>query len=133
VLLIYESVRSIASKSRSEVQFKLNSAIKLIADETDEFDILNNEKTEIQLDFTLLFKCIHSYETLKQIDHFKSEYAATRKRQKELLIPATLNLLDEDEANLSSLLESISEFAIIERATMRKTDNFRAPVGVDEL
>ncbi|KAF2666232.1 exocyst complex subunit Sec15-like protein [Microthyrium microscopicum] len=114
-------------------KFKLNSAIELVADETDEFDILNNEETETQVDFTPLFECMHIYETLGRMDHFKSEYAATRRRQKELLIPTTVNLLDEEEADLSSLLESISGFAIIERATMRKTDNFRAPVDVDEL
>lgn len=114
-------------------KFRLNSAIELIADETDEFDILNNEETETQVDFSPLFECIHIHDTLGKLEHFKSEYAATRRRQKELLIPSSVNLDDEEEADLSALLESIAGFAIVERATMKKTDNFRAQVDVDEL
>jgi hypothetical protein len=114
-------------------KFKLNSAIELVADETDDFDILNNEETATQVDFSPLFEAMHIHETLGQTDHFKAEYAATRRRQKELTIPTTLNLLDDDEAKLSSLLESITGFAIVEKATMKKTENFRAAVDVDEL
>jgi hypothetical protein len=114
-------------------KFKLNSAIELVADETDEFDILNNEETETKVDFSPLFECIHIHETLGRTDQFKVEYAATRRKQKDLLIPASLDLLDEDEASLSSLLESITGFAIVERATMAKTHNLRAAVDVDEL
>src|SRR6201996_9076797 len=111
------------------LKFKLNSAIELVSDEMDDFDILNNEETETQVDFTPLFECLHIHETLGKLEHFKTEYAATRRRQKDLLIPSTVDLLDEEEADLSSLLESIAGFAIVERATMKKTDNFR--VGVD--
>lgn len=114
-------------------KFKLNSAIELVADETDDFDILNNEETETQVDFSPLFEAMHIHETLGQTDHFKAEYAATRRRQKELTIPTTLDLLDDDEADLSSLLESITGFAIVEKATLKKTENFRAAVDVDEL
>lgn len=111
-------------------KFKLNSAIELVSDEMDEFDILNNEETETQVDFTPLFECMHIHETLGKLEQFKAEYSATRRRQKELLIPDKLNLLDDDDAPLSSLLESIAGFAIVERATMRKTDSFRATVDV---
>lgn len=114
-------------------KFKLNSAIELVADESDDFDILNNEETETQVDFSPLFEAMHIHETLGQTDHFKAEYAATRRRQKELTIPTALDLLDEEEADLSSLLESIAGFAIVEKATMKKTENFRAAVDVDEL
>lgn len=114
-------------------KFRLNSAIELVADEMDEFDVLSNEETDMNFDFTPLFECMHIYETLGKLDHFKTDYAATRRRQKELLIPTTLNLLDEEDADLSSLLESIAGFAIVERATTKRTDNFRATVDVDEL
>ncbi|KAF2457179.1 exocyst complex subunit Sec15-like-domain-containing protein [Lineolata rhizophorae] len=113
--------------------FRLNSAIELVADEMDEFDILNNDETELQVDFSPLFECMHIHETLGQGDQFRTDFAATRRRQKELLMPTSLNLRDEDGSDLSSLLESIAGFAIVERATMRKTDNFRAAVDVDEL
>lgn len=112
-------------------KFKLNSAIELVADEADEFDILNNEETEIQVDFSPLFECMHIHETLGRSDFFKSSYAKDRRLQKELLLPnRALNLLDEDGSDLSNLLESIAGFAIVERATMKKTENFRAAVDV---
>jgi hypothetical protein len=114
-------------------RFKLNSAIELVADEMEEFDILNDEETETQVDFSPLFECMHIHETLGQTEEFKHEYAVTRKKQKELLIPSSVTLLDEDEADLRGLLESIAGFSIVERATMRKTNNFRAAMDVDEL
>ena len=112
------------------LKFKLNSAMELVADETDEFDILNNDETETQVEFSPLFECMHIHETLGRSDHFRAEYAATRRRQKELLIPSSLNLLDDDGSDLSSLLESIAGFAIVEKATMKKTENFRAAIDV---
>jgi hypothetical protein len=138
VAFYHTEMRRTRMKQRIETddhlsKFKLNSAIELVADETDDFDILNNEETETQVDFSPLFEAMHIHETLGQTDHFKTEYAATRRRQKELIIPTTLNLLDHDEADLSSLLESITGFAIVEKATMKKTENFRTAVDVDEL
>ncbi|KAL1637279.1 putative exocyst complex component [Diplodia seriata] len=114
-------------------KFRLNSAIELVADEGDEFDILNDDETEIKVDFSPLFEAMHIYETLGRSDEFRTEYAATRRRQKELLIPSSLNLLDEEDGDLSSFLESIAGFAIVERTTMRKTENLRTTVDVDEL
>ncbi|KAK5254348.1 Rab GTPase-binding exocyst subunit S15, partial [Cryomyces antarcticus] len=111
--------------------FKLNSAIELVADESEEFDVLNND--EVQVDFSPLYECMHIHDALGQNDRFRTEYAATRRRQKELLLPASLNLLDEDGSGLSSLLEGIAGFAIVERATMKKTDGLRTFVDVDEL
>lgn len=111
---------------------KLNSAVELVADEQEEFDVLNND--EVQVDFSPLFECLHIHEALGQIDSFRSEYAQTRRRQKELLLPSTLTLDDDDNAGLSSLLEGIAGFAIVERATMLKTpENFRTQADVDEL
>ncbi|KAF2181814.1 exocyst complex subunit Sec15-like protein [Zopfia rhizophila CBS 207.26] len=114
-------------------KFKLNSAMELVADERDEFDILNNQETEIEVDFTPLFEAMHIHETLGRSDYFRTEYAATRRRQKDLIIPQSLNLQDEECSDLSSLLESIAGFAIIEKATVAKTDNFRQLVDADEL
>lgn len=112
--------------------FKLNSAVELIADESEEFDVLNNE--EVQVNFDPLFECLHIHEALGQTDKFRTEYAATRRRQKELLLPTTLSLYDDDNSGLSSLLEGIAGFAIVERATTQRTpENFRAQSDVDEL
>lgn len=108
--------------------FRLNSALELVLDENEEFDILDNE--DVQVDFTPLFECLHIHDALGQIDKFRAEYAATRKRQKELLLPSHITLGDEEESTLSALLEGIAGFAIVERATMRKAPQLRSAVDV---
>ena len=123
-------------KDRAEVlpdltNFKLNSAIELVSDETEEFDILDNE--DVQVDFTPLFECLHIHNALGQIDKFRADYAATREQQKELLMPSSVNLIDAEGASLSELLEGIAGFAIVEKATMKKTPELRSAVDVDEL
>ncbi|KAF2490370.1 putative exocyst complex component Sec15 [Lophium mytilinum] len=115
------------------MKFKLNSAMDLVADETDEFDIMNNEEMQTEFDFSPLFECMHIHETLGRSDYFRAEYASNRRKQKDLIIPSSLNLLDDDGSDLSSFLESIAGFAIIEKATIKRTNNFRANVDVDEL
>lgn len=109
-------------------QFKLNSAVEAVADESEEFDVLNNE--EVQVDFSPLFEAIHIHDALGQNEKFRQEYAATRRRQKELLLPTSIDLLDEEGSELSSLLESIAGFAIVERATMQRTENLRTQADV---
>ncbi|KEZ44890.1 hypothetical protein SAPIO_CDS3025 [Scedosporium apiospermum] len=111
--------------------FKLNSAIELVSDEAEEFDVLDND--ELQVDFTPLFECLHIYEALGQIDKFRAEYSATRRQQKDLLLPVAVSLLEDDELSLSSLLEGITGFAIIEKATMRRAPQLRSAVDVEEL
>ena len=110
---------------------KLNSALELVSDENEEFDVLDNE--DVQVDFTPLFECLHIHDALGQTDKFRAEYAATRKRQKELLLPSYLTLGDEEESTLSALLEGIAGFAIVERATMRKAPQLRSAVDVSTL
>jgi exocyst complex component 6 len=135
VAFYHTELRRTRQKERTEAKpneylrnFKLNSAIELVFDESEEFDVLDNE--ELQVDFTPLFECLHIHEALGQSDKFRAEYAATRRRQKELLLPSSVNLLEDDENSLSSLLEGIAGFAIIEKATMRRTPNLRSPVDV---
>lgn len=111
--------------------FKLNSAIELVSDETEEFDILDNE--DVQVDFTPLFECLHIHQALGQVDKFRDDYAATRKQQKELLMPSFVTLIDTEGASLSELLEGIAGFAIVEKATLEKTPELRSAVDVDEL
>ncbi|KAK8117486.1 uncharacterized protein PG998_005767 [Apiospora kogelbergensis] len=111
--------------------FKLNSAIELVFDESEEFDVLDNE--ELQVDFTPLFEALHIHDALGQNDRFRNDYAATRRRQKELLIPSSVSLTSDDESSLSSLLEGIAGFAIIEKATMRRVPQLRTAIDVEEL
>lgn len=108
--------------------FKLNSAIELVCDESEEFDVLENE--QLQVDFTPLFEGLHIHDALNQSDRFRSEYAATRRQQKDLLIPSNLDLITEEESSLSTLLEDIAGFAIIEKATMRRAPHLRTTIEV---
>ena len=134
VAFYHTEMRRTRQKERVEANpylqhFKLNSAIELVFDESEEFDALDND--ELQVDFTPLFECLHIHEALGQSDKFRSDYAATRRQQKELLLPSSVNLLDEDsDSSLSSLLEGIAGFAIIEKATIRRAPNLRSPVDV---
>jgi len=133
VAFYHTELRRTRQKERMEANpylrnFKLNSAIEMVFDESEEFDVLDNE--ELQVDFTPLFECLHIHEALGQSDKFRTEYAATRKRQKELLLPSSISLVGEDDSSLSSLLEGIAGFAIIEKATMRRAHNLRSPVEV---
>jgi hypothetical protein len=111
--------------------FGLNSAVELVADEEEEFDVLNNE--EVQVDFSPLFECLHIHDALGETEKFRADYAATRRRQKDLLIPQSINLVEDENSSLSGLLEGIAGFAIVEKATMQKTENFRSQNDVDEL
>jgi hypothetical protein len=133
VAFYHTELRRTRQKERMESDeylrnFKLNSAIELVFDESEEFDVLDND--ELQVDFTPLFECLHIHEALGLSDKFRAEYAATRRRQKELLLPSSVNLLADDESSLSSLLEGIAGFSIIEKATMRRAHSLRSPVDV---
>ncbi|KAI5793189.1 exocyst complex subunit Sec15-like-domain-containing protein [Geopyxis carbonaria] len=111
--------------------FKLNSAIELVLDEREEFDVLENEN--VTIDFTPLFECLHIHEALGERDEFRVTYANVRRQQKELLMPSSLSFSNEDIQSMNHLLEGVAGFAILERATMKKTRNFRSAADVDEL
>ncbi len=117
-----------AEKSTYLGDCKLNSALELTCDESEEFDILDNE--DVKVDFTPLFEGIHIHQALGQYERFRVEYAATRRQQKELLIPASITLVDAETASLSELLEGIAGFAIIERVTMKKAPELRSAFDV---
>jgi hypothetical protein len=108
--------------------FNLNSAIELVADEDEEYDLLQNE--DLQVPFAPLFECLHFHQSLGQMDKFRIEYANTRRRQKDLLLPASVTLVDEDGASLHNMLEEMAGFAIVERATMKRVPDLRSSVDV---
>lgn len=133
VAFYHTELRRTRQKDRMESNeylrnFKLNSAIELVFDESEEFDVLEND--ELHVDFMPLFECLHIHEALGQVEKFRADYASTRRQQKELLLPSSVSLVDDDENSLSSLLEGIAGFAIIEKATMRRALNLRSPVDV---
>ncbi|KAL9613747.1 MAG: hypothetical protein Q9167_001761 [Letrouitia subvulpina] len=136
VAFYHTEQRRSRQKDRAETttylnNFKLNSAIELVSDENEEFDILDNE--DVQVEFTPLFECLHIHDALGQREKFRSEYAATRRQQKDLLMPSSLTLVDPDGASLSELLEGIAGFAIVEKVTMKKAPDLRPVLEIDEL
>lgn len=121
-----------AEQDEIHTGFQLNSAVEAAADEVEEFDLLNND--DVQVDFTPLFEALYIHDALDETEKFRRDYAATRREQNERLVPQRgLDLVDEDANELSSLLESIAGFALIEKATLERTDNLRTTSDVDEL
>ena len=118
-------------------KFPLNSAIELVLDERSEFDVLDNE--HVRIDFTPLFECLHIYDALGERDVFRRIYSDTRMQQKELLMNqyTSLEFRKEGETDdisaLAALLEQIAGFAILEKATVRKTREFRSEAEVEGL
>jgi hypothetical protein len=137
VAFYHTEMRRTRHKERSDKTpylgaFKLNSAVELVADESEEFDVLSDYE-EVSVDFSPLFECLHIHNALGETEKFRAHYAANRRQQKDLLIPQTLIPLDEENGSLISLLEGIAGFAIVEKGTIRRTENFRAQSDVDEL
>lgn len=133
VAFYHTSQRIERQKQRAEADpqlktYNLNSAIELVFDESEEFDVLDND--EVSVEWSPLLEAIHIHEALAQSEKFRQEYAATRRQQKDLLLPAALSLNDDEDDGLSSLLEAIAGFSIIEKATMKKSPNLRSSVDV---
>ncbi|KAK5374824.1 Rab GTPase-binding exocyst subunit S15 [Exophiala xenobiotica] len=123
-------------KERSEknpylANFKLNSAIELVADEHEEYDLLKSE--DLEVDFTPLFEALHIHRSLGRMDRFKADYAMSRRAQRDLLLQNTISLVDEELGDLHSLLEDIAGFVIMERATMKRVPDLRSNADVEEL
>lgn len=136
IALYHTDLRKTRLKERAQKldylgQFKLNSAIELVSDEHEEYDLLQNE--DLQVDFTPLFEALHIHRSLGQMDRFRAEYATTRRRQKDLLLPSSITLVDADGASLHTLLEEMAGFAIVERSTMKKVPDLRSLIDVEEL
>lgn len=136
VAFYHTEMRRSRHKERTEndatlAGFKLNSAIELVFEEDDEFDVLANE--ELDVDFTPLFECLHIHQALGQSDKLRTDYSATRRQQKDLLMPTSIHLDGDEEPSLNSLLEGIAGFAIIEKASLQRVPQLRSSVEVDEL
>jgi hypothetical protein len=136
IALYHTDLRKSRLKERAEKlaylgHFKLNSAIELVSDEHEEYDLLQND--DLQVEFTPLFECLHIHQSLGQMDKFRAEYATTRRRQKDLLLPTSITLIDEDGAGLHTLLEEMTGFAIVERSTMKRVPDLRSAVEVSHI
>ncbi|KAK4940092.1 Rab GTPase-binding exocyst subunit S15 [Elasticomyces elasticus] len=120
-----------ADKNSYLANFKLNSAIELVADEHEEFDLLKSE--DLEVDFSPLFEALHIHRSLGRMDRFKADYATSRRAQSELLLQNSISLVDEELGDLHSLLEDTAGFAIMERATRKRVPDLRSNTDIEEL
>ncbi|KAI1617805.1 exocyst complex subunit Sec15-like-domain-containing protein [Exophiala viscosa] len=120
-----------ADKNPYLANFKLNSAIELVADEHEEFDLLKSE--DLEVDFSPLFEALHIHRSLGRMDRFKADYATSRRAQSELLLQNSMSLNDEELGDLHSLLEDIAGFVIMERATRKRVPDLRSNTDIEEL
>jgi hypothetical protein len=88
---------------------------------------------DLEVDFTPLFEALHIYRSLGQMEKFKTDYAVSRRAQRDLLLQNSIFLGDEELGDLHTLLEDIAGFAIMERATMKKVPDLRSTIDVEEL
>jgi exocyst complex component 6 len=93
-------------------------------------DPLNHDS--IVIEFQPLYEAMHIYDCLNKNEEFRDAYNEDRRKQMDLLLPATLNLNDDGQS-LRDLLANITGFAIIERATASKTQNFRSVSEIEGL
>ena len=106
------------------IRFDLNSPLVNVADELDEYNVMIND--ELVMVFTPLLESCHMYEQLGELEEFRKRLAAHRRHQKEVMMPASVSLDDNEGSDLSTLLENICGFAIVERSILRKSEKLRS-------
>ncbi|KIY74221.1 exocyst complex subunit Sec15-like protein, partial [Cylindrobasidium torrendii FP15055 ss-10] len=117
------------SRREKDPMFRLNrvgSAVEVVTYEKTEFDVLNNE--ELKIDFRPLFECIHIYTALDSLEELRRSYQADRKAQSDLVLPEPLPL-----ASLTTILQEIAGFFIVESHVLETTGTFRSEREVEEL
>ena len=90
------------------------------------------QNAQLSIGFQPLYEAIHIYSSLGKLEELRTTYDADRRRQMDLLLPATLNI-DENGSELRNLLANITGFAVIERATSIKAQTFRSQSEVEAL
>ncbi|KWU41897.1 hypothetical protein RHOSPDRAFT_8325, partial [Rhodotorula sp. JG-1b] len=125
-----------ASKKRREVNLavaKINGPIELSMSERHEYNVLDNET--VKIDFKPLYTCIHIYDTLDAREELQLSYQADRRAQAGLLLSSTSSSLHPSFSlsALSTLLQDIVGFFLIESHVLRTTDSFRSEQDVEDL
>ncbi|GAA5899149.1 Rab GTPase-binding exocyst subunit SEC15 [Sporobolomyces salmoneus] len=144
------------SRKRKEVAMgtmrlaKINGPVELGVSERYEYNALDND--QVSIDFKPLYTCIHIYTTLDLLEELQLSYQADRRAQAYLLLStstsssATSPSLPPESTNpvapsngdfslpaLSTLLEEIVGFFLIESHVLKTTSNFRSEQDVEQL
>ena len=109
---------------------KINGAVEMAVSERHEYNVLESE--QIAFDFKPLYQCILIHDTLDLREELQLSYAEDRRAQAALLLSSTsLNPLTMK--SLTSLLEEVVGFFIIEAHVLKNTRSFRQDTEVDDL
>ncbi|GAA6018183.1 hypothetical protein JCM11491_005623 [Sporobolomyces phaffii] len=113
---------------------KINGPVELGVSERYEYNALDND--QVSIDFKPLYTCIHIYSTLDLVEELQLSYQADRRAQAFLLLSSSSSSSSAagfSLAGLSSLLEEIVGFFLIESHVLKTTTNFRSEQDVESL
>ncbi|BGP21260.1 exocyst complex component, sec15 subunit [Rhodotorula toruloides] len=110
---------------------KINGPIELGLSERHEYNVLDNDV--VKINFEPLYTCIHIYDTLDAREELQLSYQADRRAQAGLLLSSTSSLNPFALPALSTLLEEIVGFFLIESHVLRTTNSFRSEQDVEDL
>ncbi|KAF8591599.1 exocyst complex subunit Sec15-like protein [Ramaria rubella] len=105
---------------------RVGSSVEMVTNEKTEYDVLDNDK--LKVDFKPLYQCIHIYTALDSLEELQRSYQADRKAQSTLILPSPLSI-----SSLSTLIQEIVGFFIVESHVLRTTRGFRSEREVEEL
>lgn len=108
----------------------VNTPVEMAVSERHEYNVL--ESAQSRIDFSPLYLAIHIYETLDANEELRKSFRDDRRAQAHLIISSTASSPFSLE-NLTSLMESIVGFFIIEAHVLHTTKSFRDETDVDNL
>ncbi|GAA6041621.1 hypothetical protein JCM8097_007771 [Rhodosporidiobolus ruineniae] len=118
-------------KEPSMALSKINGPVELGVSERHEYNVLDNEA--VKIDFKPLYTCIHIYDALDAREELQLSYQADRRAQAGLLLSTTSTTTPYSLPALSTLLEEIVGFFLIESHVLRTTNSFRSEQDVEDL
>ncbi|BGP12307.1 Rab GTPase-binding exocyst subunit S15 [Rhodosporidiobolus nylandii] len=118
-------------KDASMALSKINGPVELGVSERHEYNVLDNDA--VKIDFKPLYTCIHIYDALDAREELQLSYQADRRAQAGLLLSSTSTLTPFSLTALSTLLEEIVGFFLIESHVLRTTNSFRSEQDVEDL
>lgn len=123
-----------AARKRKEANIalaKINGPIELSLSERHEYNVIDNEN--VRIDCRPLYECIHIHDILDAREELQASYQADRRAQAFLLLSDSATLNTFSLQALSSLLEEIVGFFLIESHVLRTTKSFRSEQDVEDL
>ncbi|GAA5827165.1 hypothetical protein JCM11251_001148 [Rhodosporidiobolus azoricus] len=118
-------------KEPSMALSKINGPVELGVSERHEYNPLENDT--VRIDFKPLYTCIHIHDALDAREELQLSYQADRRAQAGLLLSTTSSSSAFSLPSLSTLLEELVGFFLIESHVLRTTNSFRSEQDVEDL